>query len=82
MSDDLMRNRIQQLERALLAIEGLTIEDCGENKLLGTIYSIAHFATGRCCKHTFSEERLKQLVVDLKEQNIIDVDKILASQEA
>lgn len=42
-------SREELLERALIAIESLAAQNC-EDSVMGTIYSIAHAASGRCCE--------------------------------
>ena len=77
-----MTDRERLLERALLCIEGMTVELADnepENRLYGDIYSIAHAATGRCCTGGASDwlnTILEPQIRILKELKLIDVDAI------
>jgi hypothetical protein len=74
-------DRMERLERALLAIEGITyLHPDLEDKLNGQIYSIAHAALGFCepCAHRLSV--IEDAEKSLKELNIIDVERVLAQR--
>lgn len=79
-------DRIERLERALLAIEGLTyLHPDLEDKLNGQIYSIAHAALGFCegCKKGNEEKtlsRIEEAEKALKELNIMDAERILSER--
>lgn len=74
-------DREQRLERALLLIDALVSLQCPppEEKLLNTIYEIAHAAHGRCCET--AEGWLKtidELEVEFKKNNVMDMTESLA----
>jgi hypothetical protein len=80
-------DRIERLERALLAIEGLTyLHPDLEDKLNGQIYTIAHGALGfchGCAKHGTDDKMLSSIEEAekaLKELNIMDVERVLAER--
>jgi len=73
-------DRIERLERALLAIEGLTyLHPDLEDKLNGQIYTIAHAALGFCqgCKERKNLFVIEDAEKALKELNIVDVERVL-----
>jgi hypothetical protein len=78
-------DRIERLERALLAIEGLTyLHPDLEDELNGQIYSIAHGALGFCKGCTSHGNKMLSEVERaekaLKDLNIMDAERILAER--
>lgn len=80
-------DRLERLERALLAIEGLTyLHPDLEDKLNGQIYTIAHGALGfcrGCASHGTDNKMLLEIEEAekaLKELNIMDVERVLAER--
>ena len=78
-------DRLEQLERALLAIEGLTyLHPDLEDKLNGQIYTIAHGALGFChgCNKHGNKmlDSIEEAENALKELNIVDVERVLAER--
>ena len=77
-------DRIERLERALLAIEGLTyLHPDLEDKLNGQIYRIAHGALGfcqGCASHGIGDKMfssIEEVEKTLKELNVVDVERVL-----
>lgn len=74
-------DRLEKLERALLAIEGLTyLHPDLEDKLNGQIYTIAHSVLGFCESCSDRLSTLEEAEVALKELNIIDIERVLADR--
>lgn len=71
---------VERLKRALMVIEGLTYEQdlTDENPFVNTVYRIAHAATGvHTCPHDDWLAEIEVLEKELKEANIVDVEKEL-----
>ena len=67
--------RERRLERALLVIDGLCMDQDGE--LFETIYMIAHAAVGRCGNpHKDWLKDTKKIELTLKEANVVDAVEI------
>ena len=67
--------RERRLERALLVIDGLCMDQDGG--LFETIYMIAHAAVGRCGNpHKNWRKETKEIELKLKEANVVDAVEI------
>jgi len=69
--------RLERLERALLIIDGLCLEEMDtDTKLIAQIYKVAHVALGKCENpHEYWLDEIDQLQETLKEANIVDCDQ-------
>lgn len=69
--------RMERLERALLVIEGLYLAaDMDGDPFADQVYEVAHAALGMCGNpHEDWLELIDRLQDDLKDANIVDVDK-------
>ena len=70
-------HRERRLERALLVIEGLAMNE--EGGLYEQIYRVAHAATGRCGNtHKEWRKQTKEIELKLRLGNVLDTSKVPA----
>ena len=70
-------DRTERLERALLVIDGLCLEEIDvDTKLINQIYRVAHSALGACKNpHESWVSEIDELQEGLKKARIVDCDK-------
>jgi hypothetical protein len=71
-------SREERLMRALLVIEGLTIEASDNDKRAAAVYRVAHTASGHCKNpHEDWQAEWEQLEKELKSAGVVDIGAVV-----